>query len=171
MKPSEIVLSGAVAAWALVAIAGAGGYYALKATSAPAQAEAGTTLSWLGHGPWKGHRRHHGGSFCSEEAKKHSLAALTPFIVDDLKLSAEQKAAWSDLASRADRSLNGLRQSLCGGSAATAPGALAAMRRGLVDGERALAAIEPDFLAFYGSLDATQKIRLDGYVTRHEAEQ
>lgn len=171
MKLSEILLSGAVAAWALVAIAGAGGYYALKAASGPAQVEAGTTLSWLGHGRWRGHRMRHGGSFCSEEGKKQSLAALTPFIADDLRLNAQQKAAWGDLANKADQSLNGLRASLCGGSAATAPEALTAMRRGLIEGEHALAAIEPDFIAFYGTLDATQKARLDRYVTRHGAEQ
>jgi len=171
MKPSEILLSGAVAAWALVAIVGAGGYYAMKVTSGPVQAEAGKPISLWEHGRWRGHRMRHGAGWCIEEAKNHSLTALTPYLTADLKLSAAQKAAWNDLASKADRSLNDLRQSLCGGSAATAPEALAAMRRGLIVGERALAAIEPDFLAFYDALDASQKARLDGYVARHGAEQ
>jgi hypothetical protein len=171
MKLSEILLSGAVAAWALAAIVGAGGYYALKVASNPAQAEAETSVSWWEHASWSRRRMRHGAGGCSEEAKKHSLVALTPYIADDLKLSAAQKAAWSDLASKADQGVNGLRQSLCGEAATTAPEALAAMRRGLIEGERTLAAIEPDFIAFYGSLNATQKARIDGYVAHHRAAQ
>jgi len=167
MRPSQILLSGAVAAWALVAITGTGGYYALKAASNPVQAEAATSTPWWAMGRWRGHRARHGAGWCSEEANNRSLTGLTPYLSDDLKLNTAQKAAWSDLAAEADQSLGELHQSLCAGAAKTAPEALAAMRRGLIAGEHALAALEPGFLAFYGKLDATQKARLDAFVTRH----
>lgn len=152
------------------------GDHALAAASAlgisPAMAQDGGPRGERGEHHW-GRHGHRGGGLervCSPN-RAERLEDMIVVAERRLELKPEQRGAWTNLTTALRQASARVGQTCesvkAGGEAATAPARLARMETIAKTGTETIQSVRPSFDAFYASLNADQKAKVDALVSRH----